>query len=284
MRLSGMRLLTVTVFFGLAVGLPAQAPPAASVSEGAAAAAKVMVPPLDVISVKPNKFGANGGSSWGPTPDGVMGKNLTPHVMLVNAYHLNDSQIIDEPDWAKSDHFDFTGKVTGADAAVVAKLTPDQKRVYFEQVLKERFGLAVHHETRDLPEYALIAAKGGVKLEDGKPDPNAAPDMKRGSEWYRTRMDGGVKKIEWAGTRIDPLLQLLSNETGRTVVDKTGLTGKYFFTLSWRGAMAQAADDAANSTPDLFAAIQEQLGLKLEPMKGPVDVVVIDHLERPGEN
>jgi len=81
------------------------------------------------------------------------------------------------------------------------------------------------------------------------------------------------------------LLPILSNEAGRTVVDKSGLTGKYNFTLSWRAAMAQAeADDGAVSTPDLFTALQEQLGLKLEPIKGPVDVVVIDHLERPGEN
>jgi len=214
-----------------------------------------------------------------------MGKNLTAHQMLVEAYHANDNQLIDEPDWAKSEHFDFMGKVTGPDAALVGKLTPDQKRIYFEQVLKERFGLAAHHETRELPEYALTPAKGGVKLEDGKADPNAAHDMKPNAGWFRTGMNGGVKKVEFSGTPIVRLLPILSNEAGRTVVDKSGLTGKYNFTLSWRAAMAQAeADDGAVSTPDLFTALQEQLGLKLEPIKGPVDVVVIDHLERPGEN
>ena len=244
-----------------------------------------MVPPLDVITVRPNRAGASGSMSWGPTPDGVMGKNLTAHQMLVEAYHANDNQLIDEPDWAKSEHFDFMGKVTGPDAALVGKLTPDQKRIYFEQVLKERFGLAAHHETRELPEYALTPAKGGVKLEDGKADPNAAHDMKPNAGWFRTGMNGGVKKVEFSGTPIVRLLPILSNEAGRTVVDKSGLTGKYNFTLSWRAAMAQAeADDGAVSTPDLFTALQEQLGLKLEPIKGPVDVVVIDHLERPGEN
>jgi len=94
-----------------------------------------------------------------------------------------------------------------------------------------------------------------------------------------------MRKIECGGMPIELLLQFLSNETGRTVVDKTGLTGKYNFTLSWRPAMEKgAADDATDSTPDLFTAIQEQLGLKLEPTKGPVDVLVIDHMERPAEN
>ncbi|HWG18274.1 MAG TPA: TIGR03435 family protein [Acidobacteriaceae bacterium] len=278
------RVFAGAAIFGSMVCLFAQQ---ASVSPAgtSSGSAPATVPLLDVITVRPNRAGANGGMSWGPTPDGVMGKNLTVHQMLVEAYHANDNQLIDEPDWAKSEHFDFTGKVTGPDAALVGKLTPDQKRVYFEQVLKERFGLAAHHETRELPEYALTPAKGGVKLEDGKADLRASRDMKPNLGWYRWGEHDGVKKAEFSGTPIIRLLPILSNETARTVVDKSGLTGKYNFTLSWRAAMAQAeADDGAVSTPDLFTALQEQLGLKLEPIKGPVDVVVIDHLERPGEN
>ena len=221
--------------------------------------------------------------SMGPTPDGIMGKNLTVHQMLVPAYHLDDGQLIGEPAWAKTEGFDIIGKVTGPDAALVAKLTPEQKLAFFQQVLKERFGLVAHPETRELPEYALTAAKGGVKLVDGKADPNVSPDMRSGG--FRTNMRGGVKKIDCAGMPIDLLVQFLSNETGRTVVNKVGLDGKYSYTLSWRPAMAQAAtDDAGDSTPDLFTAIQEQLGLKLEPIKGQVDVLVIDHIERPTEN
>ena len=279
MRRIGMRSILFTVFleFAVSAGVQAQA--------SAASAQAVKVPALDVISVRPNRLGASGGMSWGPTPDGVMGKNLTVHQMLVEAYHANDNQLIDEPDWVKSEHFDFAGKVTGPDAALVGKLTPDQKRVYFEQVLKERFGLVAHQETRELPEYALTPAKGGAKLEDGKADPRAARDMKPNAGWYRMGMNGGVKKVEFSGTPVARLLPILSNETGRTVVDKSGLAGKYNFTLSWRAALAEGgADDAAVSAPDLFTAIQEQLGLKLEPTKGPVDVLVIDHIERPAEN
>ncbi|HEY5055276.1 MAG TPA: TIGR03435 family protein, partial [Acidobacteriaceae bacterium] len=139
--------------------------------------------------------------------------------------------------------------------------------------------------TRELPEYALTPAKGGVKLEDGKPDPRAPRDMKPNTGWFSTGMSGGVEKVEFSGVPVIRLLPILSNEAGRTVVDKSGLTGKYNFTLSWRPALEKAAaDDAADSTPDLFTAIQEQLGLKLEPTKGPVEVLVIDHIERPAEN
>jgi len=265
--------------------LPAQAVPA-----GVTNAATV--PALDVISVKPNKSGDKG-SSWGTTRDGVMGTNIPVHMMLTSGYHLNDDELFGEPDWAKTEHFDITGKVAAADVAMVSKLKQDQTRVFFQQVLKERFGLVAHKETRELPEYALTLAKGGAKIEDGKPDTSAPPDNRmRGG--IRMSMRGGVRKIEAADAPIAPVLQYLSNEIGRTVVDRTGLTGKYSFTLSWSpqtsveirsGDQAgEASAPAAEAAPDLFTAIQEQLGLKLEPMKGPVEVVVIDHLERPGEN
>jgi len=239
------------------------------------------VPHLEVISVKPNKAGSNG-SSWGPTPDGVMGKNITVHLMLLNAYHLNENQIIGEPKWSDEEHFDVSGKVADANAARVPKLPMEQKRqAFFQQVLKERFGLIAHNETRALPEYVLVPAKGGAKIEDGKPDPNATPEMKNFSG-FSTGGNGSSMIFRFGDSQIDPLLIMLSNETGRTVVDKTGLTGKYSFTLKFKSDMAKAAAD--DSTPDLFTAIQEQLGLKLEPTKGPVDVLVIDKLERPAEN
>jgi len=242
------------------------------------------VPALDVISVKPNKSGTSGGSSWGPTPDGVMGKNITVHQMLVNGYHLNNNQLINEPDWLKTECFDINGKVASTDAEATGKLTVDQRQVFFQQVLKERFGLVAHHEARELPEYALTPAKGGVKLEDGKLDPRASRDMKPNAGWFSTGMSGGVEKAIFSGVPMSRLLPILSNETGRTVVDESGLTGKYNFTLSWRPATTQVPEGEVDSTPDLFTAIQEQLGLKLEPIKGPVDVVVIDHVERPAEN
>ena len=271
MTLSRMQRLLSVAVLGFAAAASGQAPAAPS-------GAQVKVPQLDVISVKPNKS-ASGGMSMGP----LAATNVTAHMVLTQAFHLNDNQLANEPDWAKTERFDIQAKVADADDAALAKLTQDQKRGFFEQVLKERFGLVAHHETRELPEYALVAAKGGVKLVDGKADPKVSSDMRSGG--FRTQGRGGVMMIDCANMPIDLLLQFLSNETGRKIVDKVGLTGKYSYTLNWRPELGQAAaGDSADSTPDLFTAIQEQLGLKLEPMKGPVDVLVIDHLERPVAN
>ena len=281
------QIFAATAFWSFATCLPAQLPPASPGPASGAGEVTAAVPSLDVISVKPNKSGSRG-MSMGP----MSATNVPVHLLLTQAYHLYDDQLIGEPAWAKTDRFDVTGKVAASDEATVAKLTQDQKRVFFQQMLKERFGLVVHHETRELPEYALVVAKGGAKIEEGKPD-TSSPAEKRIHGGSRMSMDRGRMKFEDGGDGLDFLLQILSTQTGRTIVNKTGLTGKYSFTLTWSPQMgadmpragaegeASAATDAA---PDLFTAIQEQLGLKLEPTKGPVDVVVIDHLERPGEN
>lgn len=284
------QIFAATAFWSFATCLPAQLPPFAPAPAGPVSGAGEVtgaVPSLDVISVKPNKSGSRG-MSMGP----MSATNVPVHLLLTQAYHLYDDQLIGEPAWAKTDRFDVTGKVAASDEATVAKLTQDQKRVFFQQMLKERFGLVVHHETRELPEYALVIAKGGAKIEEGKPDTSAPPDSRiRGGS--RMSMDRGRMKFEDGGDGLDFLLQILSSQTGRAVVNKTGLTGKYSFTLTWspqmsaggpRGGAESDASTPLDAAPDLFTAIQEQLGLKLEPMKGPVDVVVIDHLERPGEN
>ena len=278
-------LLTVAVSAGGQVAPPLS--PAASSTLGGPNSAPVNVPALDVISVKPNKSGSRG-MSMGP----MSATNVPVHLLLTQAYHLYDDQLIGEPAWAKTDRFDVNGKVAASDEATVAKLTQEQKRVFFQQMLKERFGLVVHHETRELPEYALVVAKGGAKIEEGKPD-TSSPADNRIHGGSRMSMERGRMKFEDGGDGLDFLLQILSSQTGRAVVNKTGLTGKYSFTLTWspqmgaempRGGAEGEASAATDTAPDLFTAIQEQLGLKLEPMKGPVDVVVIDHIERPGEN
>jgi uncharacterized protein (TIGR03435 family) len=283
-RMQSVLLAAVLSFAAAAAGRVAVSQAAAS---GAGdSAAQVKVPALDVISVKPNKSGS-GGMSMGP----LSATNVSVHMVLTQAFHLNDNQVVNEPEWAKSERFDIKAKVADADVVLASKLTQDEKRGYFQQVLKERFGLVMHRETRELPEYALIVAKGGAKIEEGKPDPNATDKRIRGGS--RMSMDRGRMKFEDGGDGLDFLLQILSDQTGRTIVNKTGLTGKYSFTLTWSPQMGAGprgseqpgdASTPADAGPDLFTAIQEQLGLKLEPMKGPVDVVVIDHLERPGEN
>jgi uncharacterized protein (TIGR03435 family) len=255
-------------------------------------AASVALPKFDVISVKPDKTGGNGIRS-GLTPDGVSVTNAPLHTLLTQAYGVSDAQLVGEPDWSRTARFDIEAKVAEADVPALKALTFDQRRLQAQQVLTERFGLVVHHETRQLPEFVLTVAKGGPKLAAAKTDPDhPMPPGSRGN--FRMSASPAGRRLQAQGARVDGLLPLLSNETGRTVVDKTGLTGNYDFTLTWTpdqsadggrppgaGDMAQPASDNA---PTLFTALEEQLGLKLEATKGPVDVLVVDHVEMPSGN
>jgi uncharacterized protein (TIGR03435 family) len=165
-----------------------------------------------------------------------------------------------------------------------------------QALLADRFKLAVHHETKDLPVYSLVIAKGGFKLQESKPD-ETDPQGRTGMH-----ISGSSGAMRGQLVSMASLAQFLYGRLNRTVLDKTGLTGKYDFMLKWTpdqnqmqpaggfqatsggapgGQPALVADAGA---PDLFTAVQEQLGLKLESGKGPVEVIVIDHVERPSGN
>jgi len=128
-------------------------------------------------------------------------------------------------------------------------------------------------EKREMPVYDLVIAKGGSKLKEATADEGA-----KGSRM----MGGGGGKIEAVGAQLTSLPWMLNAEVGRPVVDKTGLTGKYDFKLEYVPAARAAADETGG--PSIFTALQEQLGLKLEPAKEPMDVLVIDSIEQPAEN
>jgi uncharacterized protein (TIGR03435 family) len=132
--------------------------------------------------------------------------------------------------------------------------------------------------TKELPVYELVLAKGGAKLKE-----TTAEEAKRGS----TNIEGRNHKSDgtFTGITTKALATTLSGETGRAVLDKTGLTGSYDFTLTWANDdQPTAADADTASGPTIFTALHEQLGLKLESSKGPVEVLVIDSVEKPGEN
>ncbi len=185
-------------------------------------------------------------------------------------------------------------------------LSPEQRRRETQHMLQallaNRFQLVLHRETKELPGYALVVAKSGPKLHDAKPGdtyPNGmkGPDGKPGEGLMIMGGNGGP--VTGQGIPIRNLVRLLSQQLGRTILDETGLTGKYDFTLQWApderaGPMSAAtqgggsrSDDAPppdSSRPSLFTAIQEQLGLKLESRKVPVEMLVIDHVAAPSEN
>jgi uncharacterized protein (TIGR03435 family) len=167
-------------------------------------------------------------------------------------------------------------------------------------LLADRFQLTIRKESKEAAIYALVVAKGGPKIKElppeedvPLPDPKDTPDKPDSKRPPRGMMRMGRGEISAQGVKISGLAQSLSNAVGRTVIDKTDLKGVYNYELKWtpdenQGAGFKGPGDApppadANG-PSIFTALQEQLGLKLESQKGPIDFLVIDHAEKASEN
>jgi len=239
---------------------------------------EVKLPAYDVISIKPNKSGSGRVSVH--TDDGNFdASNVSLKTMLLNAYGLKDAQLTDLPKWGDSTRFDIQAKVVDPDLKLIQSLKEDQRRAMLQPILTDRFQLKFHYETKVLPVYELVLAKDGPKFQASKitGDQKAANGMGAGS----MRVNNTV--MTSTAIPISSLVNLLSSQLQRIVVDKTGLAGKYDMDLAWsRDDAAAPASDSA--PPSIFTALQEQLGLKLQPSKSPVETFVIDHVELPSEN
>jgi uncharacterized protein (TIGR03435 family) len=296
-------------------------------------------PTFEVASVKPAEPQPSGmmrvrmsGGPGTPDPGQLTYTNVSLKNVLINAYDVNDYQI-SGPNWLDGERFDIVAKIPqGA--------TKEQFRLMLQNLLAERFKLALHHETKELPMYALVVGKGGPKLkesveEDAATPQGAAPPPPPGRDEaapVRLKMDadgmpkppsgmgrngvimmtmygsGGLRtRMVCKGQPVSALLATLSSQLGRPVVDATNLKGKYDITLDYApdgmngpmgmmpppppphegaiGGGAPMANAPDTGGPTIFTALQEQLGLKLEQRKGPVDLLVIDRLEKvPTEN
>ena len=228
---------------------------------------------FEVVSIKRDKAAFGPASIQSPPGgDSIVLTDMSPRLLVGFAYDISThNMVFGLPAWADSDTYDITAKVAEADLPAFHKLLPRQRNPMLRALLADRFHLQAHFESRSVPAYVLVIAKGGAKLtaaEDSK-DPGGV------------RMGSGLI----LGTRapIDPLLDALAAQLGRPVVDRTGLTGHYNYAL--RFAPVQASTDARPSQwPSIFTAIQDQLGLKLEPAKTPISVLVVNHIEKPSEN
>lgn len=197
-------------------------------------------------------------------------ENEPVELILRFAYNVQKSQIVGLPEWAKTE-------VWSVDGVPNAEGKPDLEQLQglMRKLLEERLGLKAHKEQRELPVFALTVAKGGLKLEKSTADPVAGP----------SRNGSGANGLEmhrftnWSMPDLMPMLMLY---TDRPVVDQTGLKGRYDFKLDWmRDETIAPPQDAP---PGLFTAIQEQIGLELDPVRAPADVLIIDKVERPGTN
>lgn len=231
----------------------------------------------DVITIKPNDSGPNGTST--SMGDSTFQASNVPIKRLLNrAYGIRQELISGLPDWANSARFDVNAKVIDPDTAALKMLTPEQRRGFILALLRDRFHLQAHIEVKTLPVYELVVTKDGPKF-------HASPDGEDNS--MGTDEHNGNLQMKVTGTTMANVAVQLTNQTDRTVIDRTGLAGKYDLLLKWKTDRAtEAADNglAADETPGLFTALQEQLGLRLQPGKGPVETLVVDHVERPTEN
>ena len=235
------------------------------------------------------------------TPDGFSA-TTTVQMMIRVAYGIEDNQISGAPGWVGSEKYNVEAKMDQVTADKLKKLGETQvmpaRQQMLQTLLADRFKLAIHRETKELPIYSLVVAKSGSKLHEAKPGdtyPNgikAPAGLPAPHATHLMRMGRG--ELTAQGIAMDQIAHLLTQQIGRTVVDNTGLKGNYDFTLHWTPDQSAPTlngpsgdpdgSTSSESGPSIFTAIQEQLGLKLESQKGPVEILVIDHIEKPSEN
>lgn len=268
---------------------------------GAQAPAPEQLPSFEVASVKKNTSG-DSRTRMQTQPGGrLIVTNARLKGLIATAFGmadpqpLIDSRILGGPEWVGSDRYDINAKGT-----IEFKPSPDgppsELLLMMRSILEDRFKLRTHRETRELPVYELVVARAdrrlGPEMRKPKADCDAAiatgvrPPREPG-EPPPCGMMGGPARFIAGGATMQQLIVNLSNRLERIVFDKTGLSGRFAFTLAWTPdrmpteAPPPGIPPIDPNGPSLFTALQEQLGLKLEPAKGPVDVLVIDSVEHP---
>jgi uncharacterized protein (TIGR03435 family) len=237
-------------------------------------------PVFDVAAIRPNPGDTTGHSHiWSSASDGnFKAQNVTAMDLIRYSSGMPETRIAGGPAWMRSAKWNVEAK---SDLAMDAQLrgldsvpAREQKQHMLQALLADRFALKAHEENRELPIYALVVAKGGPRFQPSKIN--------------GTTINNGNAYITVTGSdhTVALLAEQLSRALGRVVVDRTGLDGRYELSLKWTPDDAAAPSSTANADagPSIFTAIQEQLGLKLESGKGPVPILVVDHIETPSEN
>jgi bla regulator protein blaR1 len=267
-RLLGAFLITCALF-GQAISSPPAAPAAPTA--------------YTVASIKPNKS-SDDRFMLRPMPaGGLIATGVTLKMLMGFAYGVFAYQISGGPAWIGTERWDIEAKTD----AVQERLPTPQSGALLRALIEDRFQLKIRRESKEMPVYALVVTKNGPKLKLNPDDPTKAKPsamLGRGSGTF-------------TNSSMAALAARLSEQLGRPVLDRTDLKGGYDFTLEWTPAPSEggaellglpprAEPPAAGDSngPSIFTALQDQLGLKLEPQKGPVDMIIIDHVERPSEN
>lgn len=252
----------------LAVALPSARAQTAGAPPAAIAEAKQ--PAYDVFTIKPNKSGS-GSSHTHSGGDSFTATNITVKQLLQQAFSIRQDLIFDVPSAIDSPRFDIQAKVVDPDLDAIKKLSSKQYGAMLLPLLTECFHLKTHPETRILPVYELVVVPGGPKFKPAASDAHGAD----------TSVNGKSDHTDLTARNLSMALfaEVLSDQVQRTVIDKTGLAGNYDLTLQW--SREDSRDTNVDTAPSIFTALPEQLGLKLQPAKGPVVTLVVDHVEMP---
>ena len=279
LSLAGMAAILVPVVFGVlhSAQIHAQSQPEDT---------HVKLPEFDVATIRPGKPGARGSTFSFTHGGGIQITNGTVKGLIEMAYDVRDFQIDGGPGWVNSVPYNIVAKATSDEPEAHADDSMRATRLRLQTLLAQRFQLKIRRETRDLPVYVLTVSKNGARLVD-RGDSKSAEGSPVGILASCGQMTG-------TRTSTTNLAYKLSRQLNRVVIDRTDLSGTYDFQLSWTpdlgpcsaSAPAGSSETPASSSdgPSIFTALQEQLGLKLEPQKGPVNVIVIDHIEEPSPN
>jgi uncharacterized protein (TIGR03435 family) len=267
---------------------------------------------FDVVSVKPNTCGpscpvdgnmpTNPGNVMPPNGGLFTVTNFSLNSLIAFAFKIYPNQSVASqlPNWAKTYRFDIEARAEG-------NPTKDQMRLMAQSLLADRFKLAIHHETRQLPVYALVLDKPGklgpqlrqhpddspcsTEPPPGGSEPRAAatvdggfPEICGGLFVWPPQSADGPARMGARNVTMELIAITLTGGVDRPVLDKTGLTGRFDFLMEFTAQRPLGADDQPGSGPTFLEAVKEQLGLKFEPTAGPVDVLVVDHIEEPSPN
>jgi uncharacterized protein (TIGR03435 family) len=216
-------------------------------------------PAFEVVSIKrspPYEPGMPAGMRADPTH--IIAQQIPIRTLILGAYNVELWQIVGAPDWTRDEGYDVS-------VTIPVGTTKATEELMMQRLLAERCKLVVHRETKDSPVYELVVAKGGSKLKVST------------DEQYGVRRALGHLEVHHAS--IANFTRSLNEPSDRPILDKTDIKGLYDFTLDWTPEARAGADG-----PSIFTAMEEQLGLRLESRREPLEYVVIDHVERPSEN
>ena len=244
---------------------------------------------FEAASVKPASPDNPPGQGLSRAPGGrFTAVNVPLRFLILYAYQMQAHQLIGAPDWTANERFDIVAKMEGDPPSIVTA-GPDPMRLATQTLLADRFGLRARRETRVLDIYALTMARsGGEPGRALKPSPEDCAVMAArargaapapgpdGTPPFICGQQFGRGRIRFGGYPLSLFANGLSQTVGRAVVERTGLTGNWTFELTYAPEPSPDSD-----APSLFTAIQEELGLRLEPTTGPVEVLVVESVQRP---